>query len=295
MNNTNSSIVEPKKILVTGANGQVGSEISVLANQYPYAHFLFYTRDLFPLDDLPSIKEKLLTEKPDVLINCAAYTAVDAAETDQEKAYLINAYAVEQLAATCKAIDCRFIHISTDYVFNGQASSPYTEQEQTNPVSIYGASKQKGEALALAVNPDSIIVRTAWVYSRFGKNFIKTILRLLDSKPEIGVVNDQIGTPTYAADLAEALLVIALAEKSPSGIYHYTNEGVVSWYDLALAIKEIHPSPCIINPIPTSAYPTPAKRPAYSVLNTSRIFDVFPTLKKHFWKDSLQRCLSQIG
>lgn len=295
MNNTNSSIVEPKKILVTGANGQVGSEISVLSDQYPSANFLFYNRDAFPLDDLISINEKLLAEKPDILINCGAYTAVDAAETDQENAYLINAYAVEQMAATCKAIDCRFIHISTDYVFNGQASTPYTEQEQTNPVSIYGTSKQKGEALALAVNPDSIIVRTAWVYSSFGKNFVKTILRLLDSKPEIGVVNDQIGTPTYAADLAEALLVIAFAENAPSGIYHYTNEGVISWYDLALAIKEFHPSLCIINPIPTAAYPTPAKRPAYSVLSTSRIFDTYPTLKKHFWKDSLQRCLTQMG
>ena len=287
--------MEHKKILVSGANGQVGSELRDLADLKDNVEFLFLGRDEFPLHDLSKIKHVLLNEKPDVLINCGAYTAVDAAETDQENAFLINASAVQTMASVSKEISCRFIHVSTDYVFNGNTTEPYTIDHQTDPVSIYGASKQKGEELALQVNPQTIIVRTAWVYSSYGKNFVKTMLRLMDTKPEIGVVNDQIGSPTYAADLAEVLKTIALAESPSSGIYHYTNEGVISWYDFALAIKELHGSACVVNPIPTSSYPTPAKRPAYSVLDNSRIFKEFPSLQPHFWKDSLKRCLQQMA
>ena len=285
----------PKKILVTGANGQVGSEIRDLTALMEGVDFLFLGRDEFPLNDLSKISDVLLTEKPDVLINCGAYTAVDAAESDKENAFLINSDAVGKMASVCKEISCRFIHISTDYVFDGTATTPYTVDAPVHPVSVYGASKQKGEELALISNENSIIVRTAWVYSSYGKNFVKTMLGLMDSKPEIGVVNDQVGSPTYAADLAEALVTMALADRPAKGIFHFTNEGVISWFEFAIAIKELHQSPCNVKPIPTSAYPTPAVRPAYSVLDTSRIYQNFPSLKPQPWKDSLKRCLDKLS
>lgn len=285
----------PRKILVTGANGQLGSELKDLAPRHSAIQFLFLGRDEYPLHDLVKINEILRREKPDVLINCGAYTAVDAAETDSDTAFLVNADAVGLMALVCKEIGCRFIHVSTDYVFDGTAATPYSVDAAVNPVSVYGASKQKGEALALEHNAKTIIVRTAWVYSSYGKNFVKTMLRLMDTKPEIGVVDDQIGSPTYAADLAEVLLTIAMAFNPATGIFHYTNEGVISWFTFAQAIKELHPSSCKVNPIPTSAYPTPAARPAYSVLDTSRIFEAFPSIPRHPWKESLKRCLAKLS
>lgn len=285
----------PKKILVTGSNGQLGSELKELASTFTTIQFLFLDRDLLPLNDLVKIKQLVWQEKPDILINCGAYTAVDAAETDKENAFLINAEAVGVMAQVCKEISCRFIHVSTDYVFDGTATVPYTVSDAVNPVSAYGASKRRGEELALAANSDTIIVRTAWVYSTYGKNFVKTMLRLMDNKPEVGVVNDQYGSPTYAADLAFVLLTIATTEHPTNGIFHFTNDGIITWYDFALAIKEIRGSSCKVNPIPTSDYPTPATRPAYSVLDTSRIFQEYPKLPHHHWKDSLKRCLAKIS
>lgn len=293
MANTNLPIMGLKKIIVTGGNGQVGSELKLLSDHYK-ADFLFLGRDAFPLNDLQKISDVLHSEKPDVLINCGAYTAVDAAESDQDNAFLINADAVGLMAQLCQELSCQFIHISTDYVFDGTASTPYTVDAATHPMSVYGASKQKGESLAQAANPNTIIVRTAWVYSAFGKNFVKTMMRLMDEHPELGVVEDQLGSPTYAADLAEALLEMAFSDNPSPGIYHFTNDGVTSWFDFAQEIKRLHGAECTINPIPTSAYPTPAKRPAYSVLDTTKIFNTFPTLKPIPWKESLKRCLDRI-
>jgi len=280
--------------VILGANGQLGKELYYLLKS-SNVDVLGLTKDEIDLASLETIIEKLSKYPAKYLINCAAYTQVDTAETDKENAFLVNAHAVKTMAEICKEMSSRFIHISTDYVFDGAAHVPYSVDAKANPKSVYGASKQKGEELALAANADTIIVRTAWVYSAYGKNFVKTMLRLMDSKPEIGVVNDQFGSPTYAADLAAVLLAIALTDHPPKGIFHFTNEGVISWYEFAQAIKEIHGSGCKVNPIPTTAYPTPAARPSYSVLDTSRIYQEFPSLEPHHWKDSLKRCLAKLS
>lgn len=288
--------MEPKrKILVTGSTGQLGQEIRERSKQIPNIQFVFTDRHHLPLDQPDKIENLLLSEKPDVVINCAAYTAVDAAEQDSETAFQINATAVGLLADICRRLGSRFIHVSTDYVFNGTANHPYTVTDACHPINVYGASKRKGEELAFHYFPESIVIRTSWVYSRFGKNFVKTIANLLRTRSEISVVNDQIGSPTCAADLAEALCVIALLPTAPSGIYHFTNEGSISWYDFAMAIKEYLHAPCLIQPVPTSAYPTPAARPAYSVLDSSRLHHEFPMITRKHWKTSLEKCLSDFS
>lgn len=279
-------------ILVTGANGQLGMEFRSLADRYPDYHFLFATKEAFPIDD-PVTAEKYFTEnKIGYCINCAAYTAVDKAETEKEIAFEINGTAVGRLAAICRKHGCRFFHFSTDYVFNGNATTPYTESEPTDPVNAYGASKLLGETEAMRNNPDSIIIRTSWVYSSYGKNFVKTMLRLMSEKEQISVVNDQVGCPTYAHDLAEAVMqIIVKGNKEAKGVYSYCNSGVISWYEFALAIKEISGSACIVNPVPSSQYPTPAKRPGYSVLDTAKFRETFD-IRIPFWKDSLEKCMA---
>ena len=233
------------------------------------------------------------TYQPQYLINCAAYTAVDRAEQEKDLAFQVNAEAVGVLAAICKENHTKFIHISTDYVFDGTATAPYKEDSLTNPQSVYGASKLEGEKQALQFNPAAIIIRTSWVYSEYGKNFVKTMLKLLSEKDEISVVNDQVGSPTYAADLAEAIMQIISAPLWQAGIYNYSNEGIISWYDFAVAIKELIGSTCRINPIPTSQYPTAAKRPAYSVLDKSKIKQAFKIELKD-WKQSLASCIANL-
>jgi dTDP-4-dehydrorhamnose reductase len=218
---------------------------------------------------------------------------VDKAEQEKELAFQINGEAVGMLATICKELHCKFIHISTDYVFDGTASVPYLEDSPTNPQSVYGTSKLDGEKQALQFNPDSIIIRTSWVYSAFGKNFVKTMLKLLKEKDEISVVNDQIGSPTYAKDLAEVILQIIASKNWQPGIYNYSNDGAISWYDFAERIKELLGSICKINSITTAQYPTPAKRPAYSVLDKTKIRQVFGVKLKH-WQDSLASCLHKI-
>ena len=286
-----------KNILVTGANGQLGKEMQVIAAVYPACHFLFVTKEQLSIDDIDAVKGYFNANKIDVCVNCAAYTAVDKAETETAKAFLINADAVGNLAAVCAAQHALFIHISTDYVFDGTAITPYKEDHPVNPVNAYGASKLKGEELALQNNPDAVIIRTSWVYSSFGNNFVKTMLRLMSEKESINVVADQVGCPTYAADLAAAIMKIIdqfFEDKINAGIYNFSNQGIINWHQFAVAIKELSGSNCIVNPIPAAQYPTPAKRPNYSVLDTAKIQQTFNVTIPE-WKDSLQKCLKLLG
>jgi dTDP-4-dehydrorhamnose reductase len=282
---------ERKTILVTGANGQLGQEIARSTTQYSSVDFLFLTREQLDIQDSDAVRQYLNDHTVDFLINCAAYTAVDKAEEEKEQAFLINATAPALLAKACKEQGSQFIHISTDYVFDGAAIVPYKETDPTNPQNVYGASKLKGEELILSANPSSIIIRTSWVYSSFGKNFVKTMLRLLTEKKEISVVSDQVGSPTYAADLAELILRIIVSGNWHPGIYHFSNEGIISWYEFATAIKEIIHSNCEIKPIPSYAYPTPAKRPNYSVLDKSKIISTYH-LELIDWKISVRKCMN---
>jgi len=282
-------------ILVTGANGQVGQELRVLAASYPAFDFIFTTQENMPVNDEAAVQKMFAAHRPAYCINCAAYTAVDKAESEQDIAFSVNGEGTRILAAACKNAATRFIHISTDYVFNGQSPVPYKEDAPTDPINLYGASKLKGEQLCLETNPNAIIIRTAWVYSSFGKNFVKTMMKLMQDRPAINVVNDQVGAPTYAADLATGMLqIVASSEVSRAnwqpGLYHYSNQGRISWFDFAVAIKEITGSACTVNPIPSEQFPTPAKRPSFSLLDTSKIRQTFQ-ISIPEWKESLKQCI----
>ena len=286
------------KILITGANGQLGSELRRISSFHSAFDFLFATKEDLPIDKPWSINYFFNRYQPQYCINCAAYTAVDKAESERELAFKINSEAVGMLADACRKQETAFIHISSDYVFDGMAKTPYKEKSPKNPVGVYGLSKSEGEALALENNQKTIIIRSSWVYSAFGKNFVKTMLSLMNEKSEINVVNDQWGSPTYAADLAETILqVISSTIKKSShdiwGIYHYCNEGNITWYEFANAIKELSGFNCKINPVPSEQYPTTAKRPPYSVLDSTKIQQTFNIQLKN-WKESLAVCLRQI-
>ena len=282
---------KPVKILVTGSKGQLGSELRTLSTSYPELLFEFTTQKELSVTDAAAVDNIMSRFRPDYCINCAAYTAVDKAEEPGEAlvAEKVNAEAVGILASACKQESTRLVHLSTDYVFDGTATSPYQPDASTNPVSVYGKTKLKGEQLA-AMYTDAIIIRTAWVYSPFGKNFVKTMIRLMTEKTSIGVVSDQYGSPTYANDLAKAILDIITSGNWVPGIYHYTNEGTTSWYDFAVAIKELIRSNCVVNAIPTTAYPTPAKRPAYSVLDKTSFKNTFHIVVP-YWESSLKKCI----
>lgn len=281
-------------IIVTGANGQVGKELRDLASKMHDIDFTFLSKDDLPIENFELVRTTFSIRKPDVVINCAAYTAVDQAEQAKDLAFLINGEAVGILAAVCNELRSRFIHISTDYVFDGNATMPYRESDFTSPVNTYGASKLDGEEQAFRLNPDAIVVRTSWVYSSYGKNFVKTMIRLMNDKKEISVVDDQVGSPTYAGDLADALFAIAISKEAPGGIYHYTNKGIISWYQFALAIAGQIKTDCMVHPIPSSAYPTPARRPGYSVMDTTRITETFG-IQTRPWQKSLADCLKKIS
>lgn len=282
-----------KKILVTGANGQLGSEIKVLAGNYPGFDFVFTDIADFPLDKESEIIANFNRIQPDIVINCAAYTAVDKAENDRETADAINHLAIGTLAGLCNATGVKLIHISTDYVFDGTSPIAYKEEDLPNPKSVYGVTKLAGEIACSKNCPDSIIIRTAWVYSEFGNNFVKTMLRLMDERTSLSVVNDQIGSPTYAADLAQVLLTILGSAIWEPGIYHYTNEGEISWYDFAMNIKTIGQKSCEITGIPASSYPTPAKRPAFSLLDKSKIKAVYG-IEAVDYKISLEKMMGRL-
>ena len=279
-------------ILVTGANGQLGSELRQISGNFP--NFRFFFTDVAELDITNPCAIHDFFEKNEIqtVINCAAYTAVDKAESDEPAAMRINAAAVEYLANTCKQTDATLIHISTDYVYDGCACKPYGEDHPTAPASVYGRSKLAGEKAALTVSK-SVVIRTSWLYSPFGVNFVKTMLRLGKERETLNVVFDQTGTPTYAADLAQAIMEIAkTAEQNRlnTGIFHYSNEGVCSWYDFAREIMQQAGLKCAVRPIETKDYPAPAPRPHYSVLNKARIKAAYGLEIPH-WTESLNRCL----
>lgn len=280
-----------KKILVTGANGQLGNECRTLAESIVNAEFVFTDVAELSITDSNAVEEMFSKNNFDYCINAAAYTAVDLAETETALAQLINATAVGYLADACKKSNCKFIHISTDYVFDGTKENGYDVDDATSPINVYGATKLEGEKLALSLNPETIVIRTSWVYSYHGKNFVKTMMKLMQERETLNVVADQIGKPTYAADLAAAIFQIIFSEKEfVPGMYHFANQGVISWYDFAVAIKEIGGYNCNVNPIASSEYPVPAKRPNYSILNTNKIEHTF-IIQIPYWKDSLQKCM----
>lgn len=277
-----------KKIVVTGASGQLGSELKVLSENYAQYEWFFADRTQVSLDNLAVLKDQLEGIRPNIILNCGAYTAVDKAESEPELANVVNHLAVAVLASYAKEHGVKLLHISTDYVFDGTSSTALNEDAITNPINVYGATKRAGELAAIAINPDVVIIRTSWVYSRFGNNFVKTMQRLLHERDTLGVVNDQIGSPTYAADLAQAMIDILISDKWIPGIYHYSNDGEISWYEFVLAIQEITGDGCEVSGIPSSSYPTPAARPAFSLLDKSKIKEVYGVAVPGY-KESLKK------
>jgi dTDP-4-dehydrorhamnose reductase len=278
-------------ILVTGSNGQVGSELQALANSYPNFSFVFVDKEDLDIGDNAAVQAFFEAQNFDYSINCAAYTAVDKAESDTETAYLVNALGPKNLAVACQKHQTRLVQISTDYVYHNNQNTPFKETDSTSPQSVYGRTKLEGENLVLTNNPATLIIRTSWVYSSFGNNFVKTMLRLGKERAQLSIIFDQIGSPTYARDLAKAILDII--QQNPSeftGIYHYSNEGVCSWFDFAQAIFELEGIDCQTKPIETKDYPTPAKRPHFSLLNKNKIKATF-ALEIPYWRDSLKACL----
>ena len=282
--------IEMKKILVTGANGQLGSELRKIAKDATSYEWCFTDYQELDLCDLPHLEGKVAEINPQIIINCAAHTAVDKAETEIELSDVLNHQSVAILAKWSHANNCKFVHVSTDYVFDGNSEIALTETAATNPINVYGVTKLAGEKACLEQNPDAIIIRTSWVYSSFGNNFVKTMSRLMQERDSLNVVNDQIGSPTYAADLAQAIMTIIEHKNWQPGIYNFSNEGEISWYEFALAIQEIGGFECEVGGIPASNYPTPAKRPAYSLLDKSKIKATFGVVVPHY-KESLRKMM----
>jgi len=277
------------KILVTGGNGQLGCEINQLSSNYNY-DWLFTDTDIFDISDLININVFLDKCNPDVIINCAAYTAVDNAEVDFEKANTINHKAVELIAQWSKKNNCKLIHISTDYVYDGTSLTPVKEDMQANPVNNYGKTKLFGDIACLKNNPSSIIIRTCWLYSSFCKNFVTNMINLMKSKSELKVINDQFGSPTYAGDLAKTILDLITHKNWIPGIYHFTNLGKVSWFDFANDIKSIYGFNTSIDSISSKEYSIKTKRPKYSLLDNSKIKNTFDIIQMNYL-DSLNKCI----
>ncbi|MDA9069934.1 dTDP-4-dehydrorhamnose reductase [Arenitalea sp.] len=278
-------------ILVTGGNGQLASCIKDVEKQYDDLNVIYTDHLELDICDLNQI-QTFFKSNPQInyCINCAAYTAVDKAETEAKKAFEINATGAKNLAQVCNDHSAILIHVSTDFVFDGEKNEPYTETDVANPISVYGASKLQGEVEIQQALKEHFIIRTSWLYSEYGSNFMKTMLRLVETRDEISVVSDQIGTPTYARDLAEVILKIVNSNDKNFGLYHYSNQGVASWYDFAKAIFDSQNISIKVNPIKTEFYPTPAKRPMYSVLEKTKIKDRIE-LEIPFWRDSLKAAI----
>jgi dTDP-4-dehydrorhamnose reductase len=285
------------KILVTGANGQLGWELGQLASNYPAFKFVLVDRSQLDLAFPESFEKIIQTIAPDCIINTAAYTAVDKSETEKELSYTVNATAVEALAVICKNLVIPFITYSTDYVFDGAATAPYNTSTKVDPVNYYGSTKAAGEKMAMEANEDSIVIRTSWVFSSHGNNFVKTMLRLMKERDQLKIVADQKGRPTYAKDLALAtmkMIEAMNAGKTVKGIYHFANGGETTWFDFAATIKAIAGLTCDVQPIETKDFPTPAKRPAYSVLDTSKIEQDVEVDIRH-WEDALKECMNHLS
>ena len=275
-------------VLVTGANGQLGQAIQFLSDKYADIDFKFCSSSDLDITSLENCQLVFTKYKPDFCINAAAYTAVDKAESEPEKSNLINVVGAKNLAAVCKEFSTVLLHVSTDFIFDGTKKTPYLETDLPNPTGVYGQTKLDGEKAIQETFDNYFIIRTSWVYSQFGANFMKTMLRLASERDSLSVVNDQIGTPTNAVDLAKALLEIIKSNNNSFGIYNFSNEGQCSWYDFAKKIFEINNISINLQAIPSTSFPTPAKRPAYSVLDKSKIKDVFG-FEVNNWEESLKK------
>jgi dTDP-4-dehydrorhamnose reductase len=286
------------RVLITGSNGQLGSEIKELATNYKKLDFVF--KDLPDLDicDFEVLQAFIIDRKINAVINCAAYTAVDKAEEDAEIAEQVNYEGVLNIVNALQTVNGKLIHISTDYVFDGDHFLPYKESDSVSPIGVYGETKREGELVVLNSDIEAIVIRTSWLYSAYGNNFVKTMLRLGNEKEKLNVIFDQVGTPTYAADLAEACLEILSKNdakiNSKGNVYHFSNEGVASWYDFAIAIMKMGTIECVVSPIETREYPTLAKRPHYSILNKAKIKNDFG-LEIPYWRDSLEKCIEKLS
>ena len=286
----------PKTIIVTGGSGQLGQSIRGLVGNDSDCQYLFPSREQLDLSDSASIDTFFEANAVDLIINCAAHTAVDQAESEPELADQINHLAVKKLAEIASSRQAKLIHISTDYVFAGENFKPYVENDKVAPQGVYGLSKLRGEqAVELLMPNNAVIIRTSWVYSEFGNNFVKTMLKLGGQRDTLNVIYDQVGTPTYAGDLAKAILQLVDSEALnqtafETAVYHYSNEGVCSWYDFAITVFELSGIDCAVQAIETKDYPTPAKRPHYSVLNKAKIKQTYE-ISIPYWKEALQRCL----
>jgi dTDP-4-dehydrorhamnose reductase len=275
------------KVLVTGGKGQLGQAIQALTPKYTNISFYFADSSETDITSIDSLDNTFNTIKPDYCINAAAYTAVDKAESEQESAYAVNVTGAKNLAQICKKYGTVLLHVSTDFVFDGNKETPYTEEDKTDPKGVYGLTKRDGEEEIQKNMEEYYIVRTAWVYSEYANNFMKTMIRLGKERDSLNIVSDQIGSPTNANDLADALIQIILSGKKAYGIYHFSNEGIASWYEFACEIFKVNNIEVQANPIPSSAYPTPATRPAYSLLDKSKIKNIFG-IHINDWKESLK-------
>jgi len=281
-----------KKILVIGGNGQLGNCLRKIAPDFELDYeFVFTDSQTLDITNEDQINNFFNSEKPDFCINASAYTAVDLAEKEREKAFAVNADGVGYLAQACKDNKATFIHVSTDYVFDGDTNLCYSEDDFTNPVGVYGESKLKGEELALENNPETIILRTSWLYSEFNKNFVKTMLNLFSQKEELGIVGDQFGQPTNANDLAEVIMTVIEAPQKTYGIFHFSNYPETTWFEFARKIAEFSESSVKLNALTTEQYPTPAKRPKRSTMCLDKIEEVYKVETRH-WENSLEECIN---